>query len=156
VGVAGVMALAGRRLSGITPDPYDGAPMDSETGGGNGRDEPTGPASLAAVDPGAVAPTLPSTAARVVGFIAILAAGAAGGFIGYAVADLQCTGDCTVTRGLSGLVGAVVAAVGVAVVVQLALRAMHEWRVVEARGGTERRARPSPRTTATRPRPRVR
>jgi hypothetical protein len=119
---------------------------------------------VAAEDPGAVAPTLPSTGARVLGFLAILAAGAAGGFIGYAVADLQCTGDCTVSRGLGGLVGAVIAAVGVAIVVQLALRAMHEWRVIEAQGGAggAPAGRPRPRARgqrdepATRPRPRVR
>jgi hypothetical protein len=124
------------------------------------RPGPTGePAGLAG-DPGAVAPTLPSTGARVVGFVAILVAGAAGGFIGYAVTDLQCTGDCTVSRGIGGLVGAVIAAVGVAVVVQLALRAMHEWRIIEARGGPEAarggRRPPRPAPPATRPRPRVR
>ena len=128
-----------------------------------GPEPATGPASeptAVAGDPGAVAPTLPSTGARVVGFMAILLAGAAGGFIGYAVTDLQCTGDCTVSRGIGGLVGAVIAAVGVAVVVQLALRAMHEWRIIEARGGPEAarggRRPPRPAPPATRPRPRVR
>jgi hypothetical protein len=138
--------------------------MDDEvTAGTTQPDTGSGPAPAAvAADPGAVAPTLPSTGARVVGFLAILAAGAAGGFIGYAVTELQCTGDCTVSKGLGGLIGAVIAAVGVAVVVQLALRAMHEWRVIEARGGpaaeqqrrTARERRQPP--PATRPRPRVR
>jgi hypothetical protein len=122
-------------------------------------DEET-PNDAMAGDPGAVAPTLPSTGARVVGFIAILAAGAAGGFIGYAVTDLQCSGDCSVSLGLGTLVGAVIAAVGVAVVVQLALRAMHEWRVIEARGGPaaerQRRRRETRQPPTTRPRPRVR
>ena len=130
---------------------------EATTGDGTGHDEP----SVLASDPGAVAPTLPSTGARVLGFVAILAAGAAGGFIGYAVAELQCTGDCTVIKGIGGLVGAVIAAIGVAIVVQLALRAMHEWRVIEAQGGSaaerqRRRAREVRQPPATRPRPRVR
>ena len=124
-------------------------------------DLPAGTTAAVAADPGAVAPTLPSRTARLVGFVAILVAGAAGGFIGYAVADLQCrTDDCGAAIGVSTLVGAALAAVGVAVVVQLALRAMHEWRVIEAREGPEaaRRARERrpPAAAATRPRPRVR
>jgi hypothetical protein len=123
-------------------------------------DLPAGTTAALAADTGAVAPTLPSRTARLVGFVAILAAGAAGGFIGYAVADIQCRpDDCGAGLGLSTLVGAVLAAVGVAVVVQLALRAMHEWRVIEAREGPEaaRRARQrGPAADATRPRPRVR
>jgi hypothetical protein len=130
-------------------------PVDAGPGGRAA--EPAGVAG----DPGAVAPTLPSIGARVVGFVAILLAGAAGGFIGYAVADLQCDGDCGVSRGVSGLVGAAIAAIGVAIVVQLALRAMHEWRVIEARGGPEaerqrRRAREVRQPPTSRPRPRVR
>jgi hypothetical protein len=135
-------------------DPEDvppATPADPDDGAG-----PAEPAAVAA-DPGAVAPTLPSPLARLVGFAAILAAGAAGGFIGYAVTDIQCRGDCTVSRGLGGLAGAVIAAVGVAVVVQLALRAMHEWRVIEARGGAPARRRPAgSRPPTSRPRPRVR
>jgi hypothetical protein len=131
--------------------------MDEATTGEGAEREP----SVLDTDPGAVAPTLPSTGARVLGFLAILAAGAAGGFIGYAITDLQCAGDCTVAQGIGGLVGAVIAAVGVAVVVQLALRAMHEWRVIEARGGAaaerqRRRAREARQPTTSRPRPRVR
>jgi hypothetical protein len=123
--------------------------------------EPERTAEAIARDPGEAAPTLPSTTARLVGFLSILAAGAAGAFIGYAVTDLQCTGDCTVSRGIGGLVGAVIAAVGVAIVVQLALRAMNEWRTVQARGGTEaeqqrQRARERRQPPSARPRPRVR
>jgi hypothetical protein len=134
--------------------------MDDERSPAGAGHRPGEPAAVAA-DPGVVAPTLPSIGARVVGFVAILAAGAAGGFIGYAVTDIQCTGDCTVSSGIGGLVGAVIAAVGVAIVVQLALRAMHEWRVIEARGGRDaerqrRRAREVRQPPATRPRPRVR
>jgi hypothetical protein len=76
---------------------------------------------------------LPSTGARVLAFVAILVAGACGGVIGYAFTDLQCSGDCTVQRGLGGLIGALVGAIGVAVVATLALRAMGEWRNIQHR-----------------------
>lgn len=128
-----------------TPPPADDATTDTS--------------AAIAGDPGEVSPTLPSTAARLVGFAAILVAGAAGGFIGYAVTDLQCTGDCTVSRGIGGLIGAVLAAVGVAIVVQLALRAMSEWRTIQATDGAaaieRERARRRPPPTGSRPRPRV-
>jgi len=76
---------------------------------------------------------LPSVGARVLAFAAILLAGAAGGFIGYAFADLQChDGDCTLQTGLGAVVGAVIAAGGTAVVVVLTLRAMGEWRTIQA------------------------
>lgn len=105
-----------------------------------------------------MAPTgTPSVAARVVAFVCVLAAGAAGGFIGYAFTDLQCTGECTVQTGIGGLVGAVVFAGGVAIVVQLALQAMSEWRSIKARDpeAIDRRLPPAP-THSRGPRPRVR
>lgn len=83
-------------------------------------------------EPGAVS-AAPSVPARVVAFVAILAAGGAGGFIGWAITDLQCSGECGVAQGLGGLFGAVLGAVGVAVVVVLALRAMAEWRTIQDR-----------------------
>ena len=112
-------------------------------------------------DAGETAPTLPSPLARGIGFAAILLAGAAGGFIGYAVTDLQCTGECTVNTGIGGLVGAIIAAIGVGIVVQLALKAMHEWRTVQAKGGPEaerqrQKARERRTPPETRGRPRVR
>ncbi len=76
---------------------------------------------------------LPSTGARVLAFAAILVAGLCGGLIGYAVVDLQCSGDCTTAAGVGGLVGAILFAVGVGVVAILALRAMGEWRVIQHR-----------------------
>lgn len=100
-------------------------------------------------------------------FLSIIAAGAAGGFIGYAVTDLQCHDECSsAIPGIGGLVGATVTAVGVSVVAMLALRAMGEWRTIQqtGRAGNWRdekalaRRRPSkPATdTTSRPRPRVR
>lgn len=86
--------------------------------------DPDGPADYA---PSA----LPSTGARALAFVAILVGGLCGGLIGWALVDLQCTGDCGTQAGLGGLVGAVVGAGGVAVVAVLALRAMGEWRTIQ-------------------------
>lgn len=72
-----------------------------------------------------------------VAFGSILVAGLCGGLIGYAFTDLQCEGNCTVPTGLSAIVGAAVAAGGVAVVVVLALRAMGEWQTIQERDRSE-------------------
>ena len=61
-------------------------------------------------------------------FAAILVAGVCGLLIGRALADIQCSGDCTLIVGVSGAIGGVIAAGGVAVVAVLVLRAMAEWR----------------------------
>ena len=81
---------------------------------------------------------LPSPAARAAAFVAICVAGAAGGFIGHRLVELQCDGDCGLAKGLGLLAGAVIAAGGMAVVAVLVLRAAGEWREVQDR---ERRAR---------------
>ena len=62
-----------------------------------------------------------------------LIGGTAGGVIGYAFVDLQVTGDSSLWAGLGALFGAVVAALGTAVVVILTLRAMGEWNTIRAR-----------------------
>ena len=71
---------------------------------------------------------LPSTAARAVAFASIVLAGAAGGTIGYALVDVQCTGECAVPTGLAMLIGSVSFAAGMSIVAVLGLRAMGEWR----------------------------
>jgi len=76
--------------------------------------------------------------ARLVAVGAVVVAGIAGGLIGFSVVDLQCTGDCGTTAALLGVAGAVIAAVGVAVVAVLTLRAMSEWRAIEARDRARR------------------
>lgn len=53
--------------------------------------------------------------------------------IGYSFAELQCTGDCTVWKGVGLVIGALVASVGVAIVAVLTLRAMDEWQTLAAR-----------------------
>jgi hypothetical protein len=76
---------------------------------------------------------LPSPAARVAAFAAILVAGLAGGLIGYALVQIQCDGDCGLPLGIGAFVGAVVAAGGMSIVAVLVLRAVGEWKEVEQR-----------------------
>lgn len=73
---------------------------------------------------------LPSPLARAVAFSGILVGGLAGAIIGYALVAIQCTGDCAVAKGWGILAGGVFAAIGMAVVAVLGLRAMGEWREV--------------------------
>ena len=78
-------------------------------------------------------PTGPRRLGRVLIVLAVCAAGACGALIGWAVADLQCTGDCDVQTGIGGLTGAVLAALGTAVICVLATQAMAEWKAQEGR-----------------------
>lgn len=75
---------------------------------------------------------LPSRAARVLAFVAIIVAGVCGGLIGYAIVNVSCHGSCATPEGAGALTGAVFAAGGVAVVAVLVLRAMGEWRRIQA------------------------
>lgn len=59
-----------------------------------------------------------------------MVAGVCGGLIGYAFTDLQCEGECGTANGLSAIVGAALAAGGVAIVAVLAMRAMGEWHTL--------------------------
>jgi len=68
-------------------------------------------------------------------FAAILVAGVCGALIGYSFVSIQCHGSCSTPEGGGAIVGAVIAAVGVAVVAVLVLRAMGEWKTI-----TEQRA----------------
>ncbi|NND74395.1 MAG: hypothetical protein HKN44_05260 [Ilumatobacter sp.] len=76
---------------------------------------------------------LPSVGVRVGAFVAICLSGLAGALIGYSLISLQCEGDCGLPLGLGLLVGAVVAAGGMAIVAVLVMRALGEWREVEHR-----------------------
>lgn len=80
----------------------------------------------------------PPVWARLLAVFSILIAGAAGGLIGWSVTDLQCTGDCAATSAAMGVFGAIACALGVAVVAVLTLRAMSEWRAIEARDRARR------------------
>jgi hypothetical protein len=84
-------------------------------------------------DPEPLKSALPSVTARVIAFVTILVGGACGGLIGFALVDLQCQGSCSNSRGIGAFVGAACGALGVAVVAVLALRAMGEWKTIQAR-----------------------
>jgi hypothetical protein len=76
---------------------------------------------------------LPSRAARVAAYAAVILGGIAGALIGYALVDVQCKGDCETPLGLGLFVGAVVTAGGTAIVAVLVLRALGEWRELQDR-----------------------
>ncbi len=80
----------------------------------------------------------PPVWARLLAVSAIVIAGVCGGLIGWSIVDLQCSGDCGTTAALAGVGAAVVCAVGVAVVAVLSLRAMAEWKAIEARDRARR------------------
>ncbi len=82
---------------------------------------------------------LPSVGVRIGAFAAILLSGLAGRMIGYSLVALQCDGDCGLAKGLGLLVGAVVAAGGMAIVAVLVMRAHR--RVARDRGPHRRRSR---------------
>jgi hypothetical protein len=84
-------------------------------------------------------------------------AGVCGGLIGYAVTDKSCSGSCQTAAGGVGLVTALGAAVGVAIVAVLVLRAMGEWQATpedlrRAAREAAHRKRPGPRRRRS-PRP---
>lgn len=78
---------------------------------------------------------LPTVGVRISAFVAICLSGLAGALIGYSLISLQCEGDCGVPFGIGILIGAVVAAGGMAVVAVLVMRALGEWREIEDRTG---------------------
>jgi len=63
--------------------------------------------------------------------VAITISGLCGGLVGYAVTDLQCENGCETLSGSIGLGAALLAAIGVSVVSNLALKAMSEWKTTE-------------------------
>lgn len=73
---------------------------------------------------------LPSVKARILAFGAILVAGVCGALIGWGSVRVGCRGNCATPEGIGGVVGAIIASVGVAVVAVLVLRAMAEWRTI--------------------------
>jgi hypothetical protein len=77
---------------------------------------------------------LPSVQARVLAFLAIVVGGIAGALIGFSYADITCHGACGTPKGLGAIAGAALAGGGVAVVAVLVLRAMGEWKRIQAEG----------------------
>ncbi len=69
----------------------------------------------------------PPVSARILAVAAIIISGVCGGLIGYAVTNLQCDEDCPWIATGIGSAAAILAAIGVAIVAVLTLRAMAEW-----------------------------
>ena len=80
-----------------------------------------------------LASSAPSKPARTLAFASIVIGGVCGGLIGFAFTDLQCDDGCTTWAGIGGIVGALIGAIGVAIVAVLTLRAMDEWETVKER-----------------------
>ena len=57
----------------------------------------------------------------------------AGGLIGFALVDLQCSGDCDTWKAMGIFLGATMSAGGTAIVAVLVLRALGEWREINDR-----------------------
>ena len=110
---------------------------DAEDDADHGEIEAVGPSGeIERLDPDRLpltrlAAAAPSAPARGLAFGSIIVGGVCGGLIGFAFTDLQCDDGCTAWAGLSGVVGAIVGAIGVAIVAVLVLRAMDEWESVK-------------------------
>ena len=78
---------------------------------------------------------IPSVGVRLAAFFSICLSGGAGALIGYSLIEIQCEGDCGLAKGVGLLVGAVIAAAGMAVVAVLVMRALGEWREANDREG---------------------
>jgi hypothetical protein len=76
---------------------------------------------------------LPSQLARALAFVAIVVGGLAGAVIGFGVAKVSCTGDCSAQKAGGSIIGALFIGVGIAIVAVLVLRAMGEWNAVKER-----------------------
>ena len=149
-------------MAGRGHEPIRWAPMDDETTEPGATGEPDAAtegasaalearsgAELADIVPDALPATrlrsaAPAPAARGLAFVSIVIGGVCGGLIGYAFTDLQCNDGCTIWAGLSGVLGALIGAVGVAVVAVLVLRAMDEWETVKDRNPDQHPARKRP------------
>lgn len=81
---------------------------------------------------------LPSPLARAVAFVSILVGGAAGAVIGFALVDIQYSGNDDWPLGLGIVIGAIVAAGGTAIVAVLVLRALGEWKDINDRPRSRR------------------
>ena len=76
---------------------------------------------------------VPPAGARILAFVMIVAAGICGGLIGWKVTDLQ-VDDGSILPRVVGVLGAIFAAGGVAILAVLVMRAMAEWHSIEESG----------------------
>jgi hypothetical protein len=90
-------------------------------------------------------PTMPSTAAMIGAFVAVMLAGAFGATIGFGLVDISARGrDPGFSAVIGMVIGAVIGAGGVAVVAVLVLRTMGDWAKHPARGPDALPDRPKP------------
>ena len=85
-------------------------------------------------DDGPLESAVPPATARILAFGAIVLAGICGGLIGWKFTALQVDDDGSMLPGIGGVVGAVLAAGGVAGVAVLVIRAMREWNTIKETG----------------------
>lgn len=76
---------------------------------------------------------MPPASARILAFATIVLAGICGGLIGWKVTDLQ-VDEGSILPGVVGVLGAVFAAGGVAILAVLVMRAMGEWNTIQQTG----------------------
>lgn len=81
---------------------------------------------------------LPSPLARALAFVSILLGGAAGGLIGFALVDIQYSGDSSIPAGVGLLAGSLIGGGGTAIVAVLVLRALGEWHEVSSQSDSSR------------------
>lgn len=81
---------------------------------------------------------LPSPLARALAFMSILLGGAAGGLIGFALVDIQYSGDSPIPTGVGLLTGSLIGGGGTAIVAVLVLRALGEWHGVSSQSNASR------------------
>ena len=117
--------------------PETSSDAGSDTGSDTGGDQARHPVSA-----------LPSVKARLLAYLAIVVGGVCGGLIGYSYLKLTCgvhndqaitagkpasaIQNCSSQANVGGLVGAIIASVGLAIVAVVVLRAMGEWRTIKA------------------------
>ena len=76
---------------------------------------------------------VPPAGARILAFGAIVLSGICGGLIGWKVTDLQ-VDEGSILPGVVGVLGAIFAAGGVAILAVLVMRAMGEWNTIQQTG----------------------
>lgn len=104
--------------------------------GSNGevRYTPTGPAP-SSLQSAQQLTALPSPMARGLAFFSILLGGILGGLIGYGFVNVSNPRASSTARAVATSIGSILVAMGTAVLAVLVLRAMGEWRRIDASAG---------------------
>lgn len=117
------MALLDDPADGPRPIPSMAMAASSEVPNPTADGSGGSPAGGADGPPTALAPVW----ARALAFVAIIVGGLAGALVGSRFGEVACTGSCDGPIAASMLVGATVAALGVAAVAVITLRVAGEW-----------------------------